>query len=134
MPETVYRQQWIAATYNGYPLTGLMDSGSIRVVHRGGEVDLTEGTDGGDVNIATLQGMQVEIDLRETSTAHEYLFEQNRSQANGAPGGQLVLKSGTDRSLTCPNMFVSTPGSLTTGDKKQGAHTYTFVSNKFNFY
>lgn len=134
MPETVYRQQFIAATYNGVPLQGLMDSGSIRVITRGGELELTEGTDGGDVNIATLQGMQVEVDLRETSTVHEFLFEQNRSQANGGPGATLVLYTGTGRSLSCGDMYVSVPGELTTGDKVQGAHTYTFLAKNFSFY
>ena len=134
MYETVYRQQFISATYNGTPLQGLMDGASIRVITRGGELDLTEGTDGGDVNIATLQGMQVEISLRETSTVHEFLFEQNRSQANGGPGATLMLYTGTGRSLNCGDMFVSVPGQLGTGDKKQGAHTYTFLANNFNFY
>lgn len=134
MPETVYRQQFVAASYNGTPLQGLMDSASIRVIHRGGELDLTEGTDGGDVNIATLQGAQVEIDLRETSTAHEFLFSQNRSQTNGGPGATLALYTGTGRTLTCSEMFVGAPGQLATGDKKQGAHTYVFLSNNISFY
>lgn len=134
MPETVYRQQFIAATYNGVPLYGLMDGDSIRVITRGGELELTEGTDGGSVNIATLQGMQVEIDLRETSTVHEFLFDQNRSQAYGAPGATLVLFTGTGRILNCGDMYVSVPGDLSTGGKQQGAHTYTFLANNFNFY
>lgn len=134
MYETVYRQQFIAAVYNGVPLQGLMDGASIKVTVRGGELELTEGTDGGDVNIATLQGMQVEITLRETSTAHEFLFAQNRSQAYGGPGATLVLYSGTGRSLNCGEMFVSVPGELGTGDKKQGGHVYTFLANNFNFY
>ena len=132
--EKVYRQQFVAGVYNGRPLQGLMDNDSIRIIVRGGELDLTEGTDSGSVNIATLQGMQVEIDLRETSTGHEYLFQQNRSQAGGAPGATLVLYTGTGRTLNCGDMFVSPPGQLATGGKKQGGHTYTFLADNFNFY
>lgn len=134
MPELVYRRGFIAAAYNGTPLQRLMEGASIRIITRGGELDLTEGTDGGDVNIATLQGMQVEIDIRETSPAHEFLFQQNRSQANGGPGATLALYTGTARTLTCSDMYVGLPGQLATGDKKMGAHTYVFLANNFNFY
>ena len=64
MPESLYRQNWIAASYNGVTLQGLHEGGSITVRPRGGEVDLTEGTDGGYVNLATDQGIEIEITLR----------------------------------------------------------------------
>lgn len=134
MPESVYRQQWIAASFNGVPLQGLMDGGSITVTPRGGEVDLTEGTDGGDVNLATDQGIQIAITLRETSTVHETIYAQHLSQGRGGPGANISLYTGTGRTLTAANCFVSLPGELSTGDKKQGSHTYTFVANNFNFY
>jgi hypothetical protein len=134
MPETVYRQQWIAASYNGVPLQGMMDGSSITIRPRGGEVDLTEGTDGGDVNLATDQGIEIEITLRETATTHEMLYAQHLSQGRGGPGATMSLYSGTGRTLTAPNCFVGMPGELSTGDKKQGSHTYRFVANRYNFY
>lgn len=134
MPETVYRQQFIAASYNGIPLQGLHEGGSIVIRPRGGEVDLTEGTDGGDVNIATDQGMEIEITLRETSTVHEMLLSQHLSQGHGGPGATISLYTGTGRTLTATDCYVGMPGELSTGDKKQGSHTYKFVSNNFNFY
>lgn len=134
MSESVYRQQWIAASYNGIPLQGLHEGGSIKVRPRGGEVELTEGTDGGDVNLATDQGIMIEITLRETATTHEILFEQHLSQNRGGPGATVSLYTGTGRSLTATDCFVGMPGELTTGDKKQGSHTYVFVANNFKFY
>jgi hypothetical protein len=134
MPETVYRQQWIAASYNGIPLQGMMSGGSITITPRGGEVELTEGTDGGDINLATDQGIQIAITLRETSTVHEMLYDQHLSQGRGGPGATISLYTGTGRVLTATNCFVSMPGELATGDKQQGSHTYTFLANNFNFY
>ena len=134
MPETVYRQQFVTATYNGVPLQGLGEGGSFVVRHRGGELELTEGTDGGDINLATDQGIQIDITLRETATTHEFLWNQHRSQGLGGPGATLVILTGTNRTLTAPNCFVSMPGELTTGDRRQGSHTYTFLSNRPSFY
>lgn len=134
MPETVYRQQFISCTYNGVPLQGLGEGGSCLVRHRGGEVDLTEGTDGGDINIATDQGLQIDVTLRETSTVHEFLWAQHRSQGAGAPGATLVILTGTGRTITMPEGYVGMPGEMTTGDKRQGSHTYTFLSNRPKFY
>lgn len=134
MPESVYRQQWIAAAYNGIPLQGMHEGGSIVVRPRGGEVDLTEGTDGGDVNLATDQGIEIEITLRETSYVHEMLFSQHLSQGRGGPGATISLYTGTGRVLTATECFVGMPGELSTGDKKQGSHAYRFVANNFYFY
>lgn len=134
MPEQVYRQQFISCTYNGVVLQGLGEGGSFLLRHRGGEVELTEGTDGGDINLATDQGLQADVTLRETATTHEFLWAQHRSQGAGAPGATLVILTGTGRTISMPEAYVGMPGELTTGDKRQGSHTYTFLSNRPTFY
>ncbi|MDR1534726.1 MAG: hypothetical protein LBU64_06445 [Planctomycetota bacterium] len=134
MPEKVYRQKYVVCTYNGVLLQGQGEGGSYVVRHRGGEVELTEGTDGGDINLAADQGIQIDITFRETADAHEFLWNMHRSQGNGAPGATLAIITGTGRTLTAPDCFVSMPGELATGDKRQGSHTYTFLSNRPSFY
>lgn len=134
MAESVYRQQWIAGAYNGIPLQGLSEGASIVIRPKGGEVELTEGTDGGDVNLATDQGIEIEITLRESARMHEILFAQHLSQGHGGPGGTISLYTGTGRVLTAPECFVSMPGELSTGDKKQGSITYRFLSNRYSFF
>ena len=63
----VYNQRNCSASFNGIDLKGLMDGSSIVLERVGGEVDITEGTDGGGLNQATDQGVRVSITFRETS-------------------------------------------------------------------
>lgn len=134
MAEDVYRQQWVQMSFDGVPMQGLGEGASVVVRPRGGEVELTEGTDGGDVNLATDQGIEVELTLRECSPNHEFLYQKHLSQGRGGPGCQVTMYSGTGRVLTAANCFVGMPGELGTGDKREGSQTYRFVANKYAFY
>jgi hypothetical protein len=133
---TAYRQQWVAATFNGIPLQGVGSGVSINVTPRGGEVDLTEGTDGGDINLATDQGVEISITFRETSIVHNsgVMQAMHRAQNRGAPGATFVLTDGTGVSRMASNCFVSMPSNWATGDKTMGQPTYTFVSNDVSFF
>lgn len=134
MFDNLFNQSFIAASYNGVILQGFMDGESINIKIEGGEVELTHGTDGGSMNIATLQGASVEINLRESSPSHEFLFQMNRHQAGGGAPATLVLSTGTGRQLSILNAVVGVPGPMSTGNKQQGAHTYRFVGTQFSWY
>ena len=47
MVKQIYNQRNISATFNGIDLKGLMDGASLTIERVGGEVDITEGADGG---------------------------------------------------------------------------------------
>lgn len=134
MADSVYRQKITGVVFNNVPLQGMMDGASVRVRPVGGEVQPTEGTDGPGVNIATKQGHIIEVDLREDSPNHEYINDVNRNQAEGGPGVPIVLWMGTTRVFSAAETYVGAPGQLSTGDKKQGAHTYTFYTKKSDLY
>lgn len=133
-PLSRFIQPFVTATYNGHVLSRYADGDSISVEPVGGEVELTEGTDGSSVNIATDQGIRIRIRLRETSPDHEMLYQQHLSQQHGGPGAELVLYTGTGRTLTASDCFVSLPGSLSTGGKMMGSHEYTFVADHYTYY
>lgn len=128
--ERVYRQSWAGITYNGVQLQGLMDGAPIVVRHRGGEVDLTEGTDGSSVNIATDQGGEVEVTLRETATTHGFLYNQHRNQQHSGPGATLIVYTGVGAVISLTDAYVGMPSELSTGDKQMGSRTYRFVSSE----
>lgn len=130
----IYRQQITAAVINGYPLQCLADGSPYRIQPVGGETSLTEGTDGGGINIGTAQGNIIEVDLREDSDDHEYLMDLHRNQSEGGPGVPLVFYTGTDYVFSAAEVYVSAPGPLATGGAKQGSRTYKFVTNKKYMY
>ncbi len=134
MYDMIYRQQVTAVIFNGLPLQGLAEGASVRIKPLGGNVQVTEGTDGPGINIAAKQGHIIEVDIREDSGDHEYLMDVNRNQAEGGPGVPLALYMGTDRVFSCAEAYVGAPGDLSTGDKKMGKQTYTFITRKSDLY
>lgn len=133
MPK-VYRQKMTAVVFNGRYLKCIKDGSSYRVRPIGGEVQITEGTDGPGINIATKQGHIIEVTVREDSEDHEFIMDTNRNQAAGGPGVPLTMYMGTDRTFSADEVYVGAPGELGTGDKKMGAHVYTFVTKKEDLY
>ena len=55
----IYNQKNNKIIFNGIATQGFADGTSITVEFVGGEADITEGTDGGGLNIATVQGIIV---------------------------------------------------------------------------
>lgn len=127
----VYNQRNCSASFNGIGLKGLMDGTSIVLERVGGEVDITEGTDGGGLNQATDQGVRVSITFRETSQSISMLETAKTLQQRTGVTSVFVLRTGADMLVTITNAMVSNPSSLSTGDKKQGGITYTFVGTDY---
>ena len=127
----IYNQRNISATFNGVDLKGLMDGASLTIERVGGEVDITEGTDGGGLNQATDQGVRVSLVLRETSQSIATLETAKTLQQRTGVTSVLVVRTGANMLVTVSNAMVSNPGPLSTGDKKQGGITYTFVGTDY---
>ena len=72
----IYNQGQLSCSFNGTHLQGLMSGASVTIHTIGGEVELTEGTDGGAANIATLQGGRITVTFRETSDSVDFLNTQ----------------------------------------------------------
>lgn len=130
----IYRQKITAILINGYQLQCLADGSPYRMQPVGGETSITEGTDGGGINIGTAQGHIIEVDLREDSDDHGFLMDIHRNQSGGGPGVPLVMYTGTDYIFSTDEAYVSAPGPLATGGAKQGSRTYKFVTNKADIY
>lgn len=128
-----YNQHITGVNVNGRWLTGYADGNPIRFNPQGGQVTITEGTDGPGLNIATKQGHIIEIDIREDSDDHDYLAAINKQQYNGGGLVPMAFYTGTGRTFTC-QVLISQPGELTTGGPQQGYHTYTFVTKKTDLY
>jgi hypothetical protein len=122
-----YNQKDVTVLVDGVPLKDIADSASIRVRHRGGEVDLTEGTDGPGVNIGTPQGGEIEVDMKETSPSLIYLNSLRAAQLATSIGCNIVVMRGTKAVDTLATAFIAPPGELATGDKKMGKQTYKFI-------
>ena len=123
----IYNQGQLNCSFNGVSLSGLMSGASVTVHTQGGEVDITEGTDGGGLNIATLQGGYITVTFRETSDSIDYLNEiVSLQQVSGTPG-VFILNSGVKRLYTIANALVSVPADLSTGDKQMGGVAFNFV-------
>lgn len=129
---TVYSQNKAKAIWNGIELKGLMDGASYEIEEVGGEVDITEGTDGGGMNIATSQGCRCYVTLRETSEVITALNAARRMQQIEPVSGTFVLQSGAGAILTINNAFVGKPENLSSGDKKMGGIRYPFVGTDYN--
>lgn len=131
MVKQIYNQRNISATFNGIDLKGLMDGASLTIERVGGEVDITEGTDGGGLNQATDQGIRVSLVLRETSQSISTLETAKTLQQRTGVTSVLVVRTGANMLVTVSNAMVSNPSALSTGDKKQGGITYTFVGTDY---
>jgi hypothetical protein len=127
-----YNQSQVTVLYDGIPLTDLGESACIKLTVDGGEVQKTEGTDGAGINIGTLQGATCKITFKETSPSLSILDSYVMAQQFGGLGGTLTLLTGTLALHTLAPAFISTPGELSTGDKKMGAKEYTFISANYN--
>lgn len=126
----IYNQLHNKVVFNGITLQGFADGTSIEVEHVGGEVDITEGTDGGGLNIATDQGMRIRVTLRETSPSIDVIETARTAQNQLSTPNLVLLQTGADVKYTITNALVSKPETLTTGDKTQGSVQYTFVGTQ----
>lgn len=126
----IYNQLHNKVVFNGVTLQGYSDGTSIEVEYVGGEVDITEGTDGGGLNIATDQGMRIRVTLRETSPSIDVIETARTAQSLLSQPNLVLLQTGADVKYTITNALVSKPGNLTTGDKRQGGVQYEFVGTQ----
>ena len=124
-----YNQSTVTAVFNGTPIQGLMEGASYTVEYLGGGVETTEGTDGPGLNQATPQGGKITITIQEGSPSNAMLLENRRRQLQdvNAADDSLVIYSGVQAVFTLGNCLLSTPGELTSGDKKMGGRQYTFI-------
>ena len=126
----IYNQKNNKVVFNGITLQGYSDGTSIEVEYVGGEVDITEGTDGGGLNIATDQGMRIRVTLRETSPSIDVIETARLAQNQLITPNLVLLQTGANVKYTITNALVSKPGNLTTGDKKQGGVQYEVVGTQ----
>ena len=127
----IYNQKNTKLLFNGVPTQGFADGTSITVEFVGGEVEITEGTDGGGLNIATTQGIRITATYRETSPSIE-LFETARElQQTLSTPSVVMLQTGANVKYTLTNALVSKPDQLSSGDKRQGSQTFTFVATQY---
>jgi len=127
----IYNQRNNKLIWNGVALSGYAPDTSITVEFVGGEVDITEGTDGGGLNIATTQGIRVTVALRETSPSADILNSSIEMQQLLSTSGVLMLQTGANIKYTITNALVSKPDTLSTGGKTQGSQSYTFVGTQY---
>ena len=131
MRKEIYNQRNNKLIWNGVALSGYAPDTSISVEFVGGEVDITEGTDGGGLNIATTQGIRVTLALRETSPSADLLNASIEMQQLLSTTGVLMLQTGANIKYTITNALVSKPDTLSTGGKTQGSQQYTFVGTQY---
>ncbi len=127
----VYNQSQASVYVAGIRIQGFSDGGCIIVTPVGGQVEMTEGLDGGSPNQATNQGGTIKLRLRENSTSHSYLSTLRIAQEQGMAsddGFMVTVRSGVGALHVLTGALISRPGELTTGDKKMGAREWTFVS------
>jgi hypothetical protein len=133
MSTTVYNQQSVSVIVGGRIMSDLMEGTSITVTHRGGEVDITEGTDGPGLNRATDQGGQIKFTLKENSADYDYLKNIRNQQAfQSEASGNVVVTTGTRDIITISDYLISLPGERTTGDKKMAGVEFTIVGLVIN--
>ncbi len=128
MASTRYNQKNLTLTVDGVTINDFFEGASVTVSTVGGEVEITEGTDGGGINMATKQGLRLQFVLRETSRSHKFLDDLQRTQYMGGAGVTAILRTGADVHYVMNDAIISAPGEYTTGDKKQAGITYTMVS------
>lgn len=127
----IYNQKNTKLIFNGVETKGFGPDTSITVEKVGGEVDITEGTDNGGLNIATVQGIRITATYRETSPSNELFNEAIKAQQALSSTNTVLLQTGANVKYTLTNALVSKPDTLSTGGKTQGTTTYTFVATDF---
>ena len=131
MRKEIYNQKNTKVIFNGIATQGYAEGTSITVEFVGGEADISEGTDGGGLNIATVQGIRVTASYRETSPSNDLFSAAIEAQQNLSTTNVVLLQTGANVKYTLTNALVSKPDTLSTGDKKQGSQTYTFVATQW---
>ena len=116
----VYNQKNMSLTIDGVNIQDFHEGAAFVYTWDGGEVDKTQGTDGAGINIATNQGATLQFTLRETSRSIKFLSDLRLRQENGGAGVDILL--------TMTEGYISRPGQLSTGDKKQGSMQFTITS------
>ena len=127
----IYNQKNTKLIFNGVPNQGFGTGTSISVEIVGGEADITEGTDGGGLNISTVQGIRITATYRETSPSVELFNAAIEAQQALSTVNVVMLQTGANVKYTLTNALVSKPDTLSTGDKTQGEQTYTFVATQY---
>jgi len=127
----IYNQKNTKLIFNGVPTQGFADGTSISVEFVGGEVDITEGTDGGGLNIATTQGIRITATYRETSPSIDLFSAAIELQQTLSTPNVVQLQTGANVKYTLTNALVSKPDTLSSGDKRQGSQQYTFVATQY---
>ena len=74
------------------------------------------------------EGATLQFTLRETSRSIKFLSDLRLRQENGGAGVTMVARTGADILLTMTEGYISRPGQLSTGDKKQGSMQFTITS------
>ena len=127
----IYNQKNTKLIFNGIPTQGFADGTSISVEFVGGDVDITEGTDGGGLNISTVQGIKITATYRETSPSIDLFKAAQELQQTLSSTNVVMLQTGANVKYTLTNALVSKPDTISTGDKTQGSQAYTFVATKY---
>lgn len=127
----IYNQKNTKVIFNGVTTQGFGPDTSISVEFVGGEADITEGTDGGGLNIATIQGIRITATYRETSPSIELFNAAIEAQQNLSTTNVVLLQTGANVKYTLTNALVSKPDTLSSGGKTQGTQTYTFVATQY---
>ena len=127
----IYNQKNTKLIFNGIPTQGFAEGTSISVEFVGGEVDITEGTDGGGLNIATTQGIRITATYRETSPSVDLFKTAIELQQTLSSPNVVLLQTGANVKYTLTNALVSKPDTLSSGDKKQGSQQFTFVATQY---
>lgn len=127
----IYNQKNTKIIFNGVATQGFGPDTSISVEIVGGEADITEGTDGGGLNIATLQGIRITATYRETSPSVDMFNAAIDAQQTLSTTNVVLLQTGANVKYTLTNALVSKPETLSSGGKTQGTQTYTFVATQF---
>ena len=127
----IYNQKNTKLIFNGIPTQGFAEGTSISVEFVGGEVDITEGTDGGGLNIATTQGIRITATYRETSPSINLFNTAIELQQTLSSPNLVLLQTGANVKYTLTNALVSKPDTLSSGDKKQGSQQFTFVATAY---
>lgn len=127
----IYNQKNTKLIFNGITTQGFGEGTSITVEFVGGEADISEGTDGGGLNIATVQGIKITATYRETSPSVDLFSAAILAQQKLSTTNVVLLQTGANVKYTLLNALVSKPDTLSTGDKKQGTQQYTFVATQY---
>ena len=125
---TVYNQKALTVTVDGVTIMDFFEGAPVTYMWDGGEVDKTQGTGGPGINIATNQGSTLQITLRETSRSIGFLQSLRTRLENGGAGVTVVIRTGAQILLTMTDAYISRPGQLSTGDKRQGGIQFTLTS------